>query len=119
MTSYIVTNRPEFLRIKRADYIFFPFWSWKIPVEITSQFKCIGFHTGNLPEQAGGSPIQNLIRLGEKKSYVNAILLNDQIDGGEVIMRKEVSLEGDLEEILIRISGIIAEMMDEIQKNHR
>ena len=42
-------------------YIFFPHWRWIIPEEIFSKYKCIGFHTSNLPHGRGGSPIQNQI----------------------------------------------------------
>ena len=43
------------------DFIFFPHVSEIIPTGIYENFLCIGFHTGDLPADRGGSPIQNKI----------------------------------------------------------
>ncbi len=108
-----------FLGISNPDTVFFPFWSDIIPRVVLDKYRCIGFHTGHLPLEAGGSPIQNLIRQGREMTELNAILLNDKIDGGKVLLKKNVSLHGSLEEILIRISKDIMEMIDELQKDNK
>ena len=61
----------------------------------------------------------DLIRLGKKSSVVNVFHMNDEIDGGRIIMKKDVSLEGSLEEILIRINKIIMEMINDFQTDYR
>ena len=45
----------------QPDYIFFPHWSWIIPEDVFSSFKCVVFHMTDLPYGRGGSPLQNLI----------------------------------------------------------
>ena len=97
----------------KPEYIFFPFWSWKVPKEVTDKYKCIGFHTGEIN---GGSPIQNLIRLGVENTVIRVFRLNDEIDGGEIIDRLPISLLGSLEEIILRQSNLIN---DYIQKNYQ
>jgi len=100
---------------KSFNFLFFPHYSEIIPQEFLNQFKCIGFHTGNLPHDRGGSPIQNKIIKGEYKSKVSAILLSDEIDGGPVYCSRDIDLEfGNIEQILIDISIHISEMVIEI-----
>jgi len=96
--------------------IFFPFWSWKVPKEITDAHTCIGFHTGSI---AGGSPIQNLIRKGATISYLRMFYMNDEIDGGKTIDSEQISLLGSLEEIILRMTKLMEGMIDEFQKTNR
>ncbi|WP_291329274.1 formyltransferase family protein [Desulfovibrio sp. UCD-KL4C] len=94
------------------DYIFIPHWSWIIPSEIYSNFKCIIFHTSDLPYGRGGSPIQNQIIRGIKESKVCAIQCNSEIDAGDVYCKENVYLgRGNADEILIEISDIIFKKM--------
>ena len=106
----------NYLKSYKPDRVYFPFWSWKIPKEILDNYKCFGFHTGVLPGHAGGSPIQNLIRSGITDTTVTLFRLNEDIDGGEVLLHRPISLYGSLEEILMRISEEIMEMID-VQEN--
>ena len=62
-------------------YIFFIHWNEKVTKEIYENFECIVFHTSPLPFGRGGSPIQNLIIRGIKKSPVCAIKMTKVIAG--------------------------------------
>lgn len=96
------------------DFVFFPHWSWKVPDQITSSFRCIVFHTAPLPKGRGGSPIQNLIKAGFSESPVNAIEMVSEIDGGPIYTNRVVSLSGSLDEILGRLAVVSQEMIVEI-----
>lgn len=122
MNIIIVSNRPfpnrdatnpeelqKLVDRSTRSCIFFPFWSWKVPKDILDKHLCIGFHTGNVK---GGSPIQNLIRSNVETSTIKMFNMNNEIDGGEVINERVISLLGSLEEILIRQTKIISEMID-------
>jgi len=74
-------------------------WSSLIPKSIYSKFKCVSIHTGNLPHDRGGSPIQNQILRGKKFSKVNLIEVTDPIDSGGIYCFKEISLQGNLDDI--------------------
>lgn len=126
--NMIASNRPfpdrvasnpeeleEVLDTSKPKYIFFPFWSWKVPNEILDKYICIGFHTG---EQSGGSPIQNLIRNGEEWTKIKMFYMTSEIDKGKVIDTRNIYLYGTLEEILIRMTKLIMEMIDEFTKNN-
>lgn len=97
------------------DYVFFPHYSRLIPKEFYSRFVCIGFHIGNLPKDRGGSPIQNKILMGEYKTFVNAFQIDESIDGGPLLDKKEIDLEtGDIVQILERAAETIASMIANI-----
>ena len=91
--------------IKRINpsIIFFPDWSWKVPEEIVRNFKCVCFHEAPLPKFRGGSPIQNQILRGKTKTKTTAFIMNEKIDAGNIILQKDLSLQGSLQEIFSRM----------------
>ena len=99
----------------KPEYVFFPFWSWKVPKEITDGYNCIGFHTGSV---GGGSPIQNQIRKGCNTTYLRMFYMEDTIDGGKTIDSEQISLLGSLEEITIRMTKLMEMMIEEFQENN-
>jgi len=98
-------NKLTLKNVKRIDpkFIFFPDWSWKVPVEILSHYKCICFHESALPQFRGGSPLQNQIIKGKTKTKTTAFLMDDGIDTGNILLRENLSLEGSLNEIFERM----------------
>ena len=122
MNIIIASNRPfpnkdvsnpkeleDVLAKSSRSCIFFPYWSWKVQKETLDNHLCIGFHTGDI---SGGSPIQNLIRRGVENVNIKMFKMNETIDGGEIIDIAPVSLLGSLEEIIIRQTEVIKEMID-------
>ena len=94
----------NYLKRKKPEIIFFPDWSWIIPNEIISNYKCICFHESNLPKFRGGSPIQNQIIRGVTKTKTTAFIMNEKIDAGDIILQKNLSLEGSIQEIFSRMA---------------
>jgi methionyl-tRNA formyltransferase len=115
---YLITKpeelTEEFINKIKPRYIFFPHWSQIIPSEILNIAECIGFHETDLPYGRGGSPIQNLIVSGHTNTQISAIKLIEKVDAGPVYLKRPLSLEGLAEEIFIRTSKIVAEMILEI-----
>jgi methionyl-tRNA formyltransferase len=100
---------------KYFKFLFFPHYSKLIPKDIISKYVCIGFHTGNLPSDRGGSPIQNKILRGEYRTYVSALQLTEELDSGPIYCSRSVDLEfGDIESMLRNISIHISTMILEI-----
>ena len=97
--------------------IFFPHWSYRVPDKILKKFECICFHTAPLPYGRGGSPIQNLIIRKFKKAPVCAIKMTNKIDSGPIYSKKNISLNGSLNEIFERISDAVLFMITKIIKN--
>ncbi len=106
--NFFLIKDPKKLTLKKIKkinpkYIFFPDWSWIIPNEIIDNYKCICFHESNLPKFRGGSPIQNQIIRGIKKTKTTAFLMSEGIDAGDIILQKNLSLEGSLNDIFLRM----------------
>tara|TARA_S200000501_G_C20796440_1_gene731976 strand:- start:371 stop:1048 length:678 start_codon:yes stop_codon:yes gene_type:complete len=96
------------------EYIMIPHWSYIIPQEIYNNFTCIVFHMTDLPFGRGGSPLQNLIVRGYKKTKISALKVTQGIDSGPIYIKKPLSLEGTASEIMLRASEIIKKMISTI-----
>jgi methionyl-tRNA formyltransferase len=94
------------------DFIFFPHYSKMVPTNFLERNNCVGFHTGDLPDDRGGSPIQNKILRGEYSTWVSALKLIENLDAGDILCREAISIEnGSIEEILRKISIVIARLI--------
>ena len=101
----------------KPEYIFVPHWSYIIPKKIYSNFKTVVFHMTDLPFGRGGSPLQNLILLGKKKTMISAIECSHKIDAGNIYLKSPLNIEGSAQEIYDRSSLIIKEMIIKIINN--
>ena len=101
----------KYLNKIKPNIIFFPHWSHKVNQSVIKKYNCICFHTAPLPFGRGGSPIQNLILKKIKRTPVCAIHMTNRIDAGPIYLKKMISLSGNLEEIFIRISFAIIQMI--------
>ncbi|MCH7536043.1 MAG: methionyl-tRNA formyltransferase [Bacteroidetes bacterium] len=101
----------EKIRLLKPKYIFFPHWSHIVQKEILNLTDCVCFHETDLPYGRGGSPIQNLISNGIRDTVVTAFKMSEELDAGPIYLKNRLSLEGLAEEIFIRISETIAEMI--------
>ena len=116
----IINRKEDFKIIHLNEYkpskIFIPHWSYLIPSDIYQNFECIVFHMTDLPFGRGGSPLQNLIVRGFKKTKISALKVEQGIDAGAIYLKKKLSLEGSAEKIFQRASSIVEEMIIEILK---
>lgn len=108
--DFTFDNLKEF----KPETIFIPHWSYIIPDEIFSNFKCIVFHMTNLPYGRGGSPLQNLIVRGHKNTMISALRVEKGIDTGPIYLKKPLSLDGTAQEIFMRASKVIEKMIHQI-----
>lgn len=106
----------EFLTKIDAKKVFIPHWSYLIPSSIFDNFECILFHMTDLPYGRGGSPLQNLIVRGHKKTKISAIRVEASLDTGDIYLKKELSLEGSAQAIFERANHIIFKMILDIIK---
>lgn len=108
---FIISDKSKLTlnRIRKINphFIFFPHWSWIIPKDIFQKYSCVVFHMTDLPYGRGGSPLQNLIVNGKKKTKISAIKVTGIIDAGPIYLKRNLHLNGNADEILKRASGII------------
>lgn len=96
------------------ELILFYGWSNKIDKEIVSQYKCLMLHPSPLPKYRGGSPIQNQIINGEKKSAISIFIMDEGIDTGPILKQKSFNLNGSIKEIFSKIIKIGYELTNDI-----
>lgn len=96
------------------DKIFIPHWSYIIPTSIHEKFECIVFHMTDLPFGRGGSPLQNLISKGYNETKISALKVDAGLDTGPIYLKKPLTLFGTAQEIFMRSTGIVEEMIAEI-----
>lgn len=104
----------ETLEKLRPQYVFFPHWSHRIPENVFNNFKCVIFHMTDLPYGRGGSPLQNLITRGIYETKISALRCVEEMDAGPIYLKKPFSLHGSAEEIFLRASDVIEDMIVEI-----
>tara|TARA_B110000008_G_C16860578_1_gene520543 strand:- start:196 stop:849 length:654 start_codon:yes stop_codon:yes gene_type:complete len=109
-TYYIIRSKLDFdellLRNFNPDLILFYGWSWRVSVELLNDFICLMLHPSPLPKYRGGSPIQNQIILGEKKSKVSIFIMSSEIDAGDIVEQESISLEGSIDRIFQEIERV-------------
>ncbi|MEM2111598.1 MAG: methionyl-tRNA formyltransferase [Candidatus Bathyarchaeia archaeon] len=96
------------------EKIFIPHWSYFIPQEIYEPYECIVFHMTDLPYGRGGSPLQNLIVRGHTNTKISAIRVVKELDAGDIYIKRDLCLGGNAQEIFLRASKLIEEMIVEI-----
>lgn len=77
------------------------------------KYGCVNVHASLLPKYRGASPIQWAVINGDKVSGVTTMLMNEGLDTGDMIMKKEVTLDpeetgGSLFDKLSREGAILA-----------
>jgi len=112
---HLITESQDLTAVKirtlAPKYIFFPHWSHIVSDEILNLSNCVCFHETDLPYGRGGSPLQNLIAQGHRETVITALKMDNKLDAGPIYMKLPLSLEGLAEEIFIRASHVIAEMI--------
>lgn len=106
----------RFVKKYEPEFIFFPDWSWIIPEKIVKNYKCVCFHESDLPKFRGGSPLQNQIIRGIKKTKSTAFLMTEKIDEGEIMLKQDLLLTGTMDEIFTRMIDNDFEMINKIIK---
>ena len=112
-------SKPEELSEERLNkinpkFIFFLHWSQKVPENIIKNYECVCFHMTDVPYGRGGSPLQNLIIRGHKKTKLTALRMVEEFDAGPVYLKRSMLLRGSAQEIYKKASKLAAKMILEI-----
>ncbi len=108
----------KLLEIVEPKYIFFPHWSWIVHKEIVRKYECICFHMTDLPYGRGGSPLQNLIVKGYKKTKLTALRMEEGVDTGPIFYKKNLSLHGTAYDIYKRAGRLCWDMISDFIKEN-
>ena len=119
--NFIFLKNINLKKIKKINpkIIFFIHWSKIIKKNLYNKYLCIQFHSSNLPEGRGGSPIQHQILSIAKKTKLTAFKVSNQLDAGPFCLKKNLSLKGTAEEILKRMELTSIKMIKKISKTKK
>jgi len=106
----------ECLERIKPRYVFLPHWSYLVPENVYENYECIIFHMTDVPFGRGGSPLQNLISRGIYETKISALRCVKELDAGPVYLKRPLNLYGSAEEIYLRASEIIEDMICQIIK---
>ncbi|MSQ48686.1 MAG: methionyl-tRNA formyltransferase [Deltaproteobacteria bacterium] len=114
---------PEEMTVERMQrlrprYIFFLHWSNIVSQELLEAFESVCFHMTDLPFGRGGSPLQNLIMRGHRRTQITALRMTSELDAGPVYFKETLCLAESAEEIYIRATQISAGMIERIIRDN-
>lgn len=84
----------EHLPVITDDYDLIVLWNYhKIISNLTEKNRIVVFHSSNLPQGKGWAPIYHTIANGEKYYTVTGIIVNEQIDAGDVLIKARFKMQ--------------------------
>lgn len=86
------------------DLCLFFGWSWMVPPAILQQCLCLCLHPSMLPKYRGGSPLQHQIIDGLTEGGLTLFRMTDEMDAGPILYQEPLSLEGNMRDILCRLT---------------
>ncbi len=114
--DFLILNNINIKKIKDLNpkIIFFIHWSKLINSSIFNKYTCIQFHASNLPKGRGGSPIQNQILIGKKRTKLTAFKVSKNLDAGPICLQNNLDLKGNANQIFIRLEKTALRMIKKI-----
>ena len=116
---------PEKLRIEyekvlafKPDIIVTCAYGQILPNEILNypKYGCINVHASLLPKYRGGAPIQRAIMNGEVKTGITIMYMNEGMDTGDMIEKKELIIENhdNYDEVSKKLSVIGTDLLEDV-----
>lgn len=102
---------------KHPDMIVTCAYGQIIPLPLLSypKYGCINVHASLLPKYRGGAPIQRAIMEGEKKTGITIMYMDEHMDTGDIITKREVNIEetDTLDTLSQKLSSVGSELLIE------
>ena len=92
------------MKIHKPIIIILLGWSWILKKEVVNNFYVIGIHPSDLPNYAGGSPIQNQIINGLSSSKCTLFKISKYVDKGPILGKTNLNLDGNIEKFSIQFT---------------
>ena len=103
----LIENEEEFEDLynnkKLPHLIFCIGWSAIIRNNSVNENYIIGVHPSDLPDYAGGSPLQHQILDGIIKTKISLFQVTEEVDGGPIIAKLPLDLSGHMKDIFERL----------------
>ncbi len=119
-----IKNNTAFInKIKKIapDFIFVAAYGKILGKEILElpKYNCINVHSSLLPKYRGAAPINWAIIKGEKKTGITIMEMDEGMDTGNIILKKEINIEpnDDVNSLTIKLAVLGAIGIDEFIAN--
>lgn len=100
----------------KPDVTFLAGWSWIIPKHVCEKHYMVVFHPSDLPNYAGGTPIQHQILDGITKTKATLFRVTPKLDGGGIVSKVDLSLEGNMSDIFRNLQKATVELLSDLVK---
>lgn len=89
-------------------------WSWIVPKEIVEKNLIFCIHPSDLPEYAGGSPLQHQILDGLTETKCTLFRMRPELDAGEIVDKEPMSLEGTMKDVLRELTNVGVKLIERL-----
>ena len=93
-------------------------WSWIIGNEYVDSHFTVVLHSSDLPDYAGGSPIQHQIIDGLQETKATLFQATSKLDLGPIIDKERFSLTGNLRQVLNGLENASFEILNRFIRNY-
>lgn len=102
----------------KADFIVVAAYGKILPKSILNLAVCVNLHASLLPKYRGASPIQSAILNGDEFSGVCAMLMDEKLDTGDVLMSEKLSIRGKKADLVFsQMSDLAAQICVKTLRN--
>jgi methionyl-tRNA formyltransferase len=89
-------------------------WSYFVKEPLLSKFICLCLHPSLVPQNRGGTPIQNQILAGQNDSGLSLFRMEEGMDTGPVYKQCVMSLMGNINDIFSRMTDLGSSMTKDL-----
>jgi len=102
----------------KYDLVLVVGWSWLIPNVILDSSYVAGMHPSDLPDYAGGSPIQNQILDGVEATNATLFRLTSTFDAGPILGKTKINLQGHMSDIFAELTRVTVILLNDLIKSY-
>ena len=97
----------------KYDAIFLVGWSWIVPKDVCEANYMVGVHPSDLPDYAGGTPLQHQILEGVTESKCSLFRITPKLDAGGIVGKADLSLRGNMSDVFNSLAEATVKLMDD------
>ncbi|UFS63312.1 methionyl-tRNA formyltransferase [Sulfurimonas sp. HSL-3221] len=110
----------ETLQAIPCDYIVVAAYGQILPKAVLAHAPCINLHASILPQYRGASPIQQSLLNGDKETGVTAMLMEEGLDTGPILLIERIAIGDDetVGSLFERLTDLAAEMTPQVLRSY-
>lgn len=117
--SFSIASSPEELSKVHDSVILGAGWSWILDDSFIDRNEIIALvHPSDLPEYAGGTPLQHQIIAGIVNTKATLFEVTNKLDAGPILYKSDLSLEGNMIDIFSSLSDVTVDLFSRFIKDY-